>query len=139
MRFTEVPKSDGQFQKTINCTQKSSCLPLFISTDPRERLQKLKSYLKPYLNACIFKGWKQALHPYYFVDSNVNLLWQKLLLQCFFVNSNTFRIFVHLIMGKLLLVTTRLWFCFCRKKKGRFFIMFLSNVLEGEVTTVIAT
>lgn len=117
MHFTKVPKSDEQFQETIHCSQKSSCVPLFISTDLRGRLQKLKSYLKPYLNPCTIKGWNPALHAYYFVDLNANLFWQKLLLPWIFVNSSNFRILVNLIAGKLLPVTTRLRFSFCSKTR----------------------
>lgn len=126
MHFTEVPKSDEQFQKAIHCTQKSSCLPLFISTDPRGRLQKLKSYIKPHLNPCLFKRWKQALHMYYFVDSNANLFGKISYCHGFFVNSYNFRILVPLIMGKLLPVTTIIWFCFCSKEKKRYFFHYTS-------------
>lgn len=48
-----------------------------------------------------------------------------------------FRIFVHLIMCKLLPVTMRFWVCFC-SKAGKFFMMSLSKLLGGEATTVTA-
>lgn len=48
-----------------------------------------------------------------------------------------FRIFVHLVMCKLLPVTVRFGVCFC-SKVGKFFLMFLSKLLGGEVTAATA-
>lgn len=99
----------------------------------------MKILHKTLLKCLYFQGMKVDFMCLLFCGFKRSSVFAKILIATSFGNSkikeDNFRILVHLIMFKLLPVTIKFWFCFY-SKIGTFFIMFLSNLLEGKVTTI---